>query len=65
MAEGKRRFSIHFSTDVEEELGVRFVGPMDRIVPEDLYDLEVEMETEDGEIVTFPLFASITVHEPR
>ncbi len=65
MAEGIRRFSIHFSTDVEEELGVRFVGPLDRIVPEDLYDIEVEIELDDGEIVMMPLFASVTLHEPR
>lgn len=60
-----RRFTIHFSTDLEEELGVRFTGPMDRIVPEDLYDLEVEFEDEDGEIISIPLFASVEIHEPR
>ncbi|MBO6576268.1 MAG: hypothetical protein JJ896_16275 [Rhodothermales bacterium] len=65
MHQTPRRFTIHFSRDVEEEFEVRFTGPMDRIVPEDLYDIEVEFEDEDGEIVTMPLFASIEVHEPR
>lgn len=65
MTTGRRRFTIHFSTDIEEALDIRFVGPMDRIVPEDLYDLEVEFEDEDGEIVTIPLFSSIEVHEQR
>ena len=65
MPQTPRRFTIHFSTDVEEELDIRFTGPMDRITPEDLYDLEVEFEDENGEIVTYPLFSSIQIHEPR
>ncbi len=57
-----RKFTIHFSTDVEEDLEVRFVGPMDRIKLEDLYDLEVEFRDEDGKWLRLPLFSSVQVH---
>jgi hypothetical protein len=58
-----RKFTIHFSSDVEDELDVRFVGPMDRIRLEDLHDLEIEFENQDGKWVRLPLFSSIRVHE--
>ncbi|MFT5143345.1 MAG: hypothetical protein ACI80V_001547 [Rhodothermales bacterium] len=62
MSTPSQKFTLHFSSDTEDELGLRFVGPMDKICLEDLYDLGVEFEDDDGDIITIPLFASIVVH---